>query len=111
MEIKENEKSRILIVDDDPLNVKVLKNILECEGYVTDSASDGLKAIKKAKSGNFRLILLDIIMPHIDGFEVCKRLKQSSPTKDIPIIFITAKDDKKNKIKGYFTMRVGDIKY
>jgi PleD family two-component response regulator len=75
--------SRILIVDDTLKNIQLLGTILKNEGYNINVAQDGLKALKMVEAANPDLILLDIMMPELDGFETCKRLKTSEKNKDI----------------------------
>lgn len=89
--------SRILIVDDEPLLVKGLKYSLEQDGYVTDSASDGREALNKYENQKYDLIILDLMLPEIDGLEVCQRIREKS---DTPIIMLTAKGEDMNKILG-----------
>jgi two-component system cell cycle response regulator len=91
---------RILIVDDEPFNIKLLRAILSTEPYQTVSASCGEEALEKVAQEPPELILLDIMMPGLDGFEVTKRLKSDPITRDIPIILVTALDGAENKIKG-----------
>ncbi len=81
---------RILIVDDTLKNIQVLGTILRKEEYQINVAQNGLQAIKMAETVIPDLILLDVMMPELDGFETCKRLKTASDTKDIPVIFLTA---------------------
>ena len=88
-----NSKHQVLIVDDEPLNVKLLASILSVDGYDIISAFNGEQALEKVIETCPDLILLDIMMPGIDGFEVTRRLKKSFDTKDIPIILITAFDN------------------
>ena len=89
---------RILIVDDEPLIVKGLKYSLEQDGYETDSAADGEEAMAKFATGRFDLILLDVMLPKMDGIEVCQRVREKS---DIPIIMLTAKGEDMDKILGF----------
>ncbi len=96
-----DQVSKILIVDDVQLNLDLMKEILSEKGYLIATAINGKSAIAKAKAHKFDLILLDVILPDIDGFEVCSHLKSSSQTQDIPIIFLTAKKEKDNIIKGF----------
>ncbi|MCB0209901.1 MAG: hybrid sensor histidine kinase/response regulator [Anaerolineae bacterium] len=91
----------ILIVDDNPTNLKVLFNYLKQTGFRTLIAKSGLAAIQQVERLPPDLILLDVMMPGIDGFETCRRLKGNALTKDIPIIFITALGDTANKVKGF----------
>lgn len=96
-----SEKQRILIVDDIPFNLKLLNNLLK-DNYSVSVATDGNKAISPANSTNKPdLILLDIIMPEMDGYEVCKRLKLDPETDYIPIIFITVKDEIIDETLGF----------
>ncbi len=91
----------ILIVDDETANLKLLKDLLSREGYEVRPADRPQLAINSALAKPPALILLDVRMPEMDGFEVCKRLKQDSRTGDIPIIFISALQDVKDKIRGF----------
>jgi two-component system cell cycle response regulator len=91
---------KILIVDDEPFNIKLLRAILSTEPYQTVSASCGEEALEKVGQEPPELILLDVMMPGLDGFEVTKRLKSDPSTRDIPIILVTALDGAENKIKG-----------
>ena len=88
---------KILLVDDEPLILKGLKYSLEQDGYQTDSAMDGEDALKKFFSGEFDLILLDVMLPGLDGIEVCQRIRERS---NVPIIMLTAKGDEVDKILG-----------
>ena len=88
---------RILLVDDEPLILKGLKYTLEQEGYETDSAMDGEEALLKFETGAFDLILLDVMLPKMDGIAVCQRIRERS---DIPIIMLTAKGEDMDKILG-----------
>ena len=81
---------RILLVDDEPLIVKGLKYTLEQEGFETDSAADGEEALTKFFSGHFDFILLDVMLPKIDGITVCQRIREHS---NVPIIMLTAKGE------------------
>ncbi|NET15503.1 MAG: response regulator, partial [Okeania sp. SIO1H6] len=91
----------ILIIDDIPENLDVLSETLSVVGYDVAIATNGKRAFKQLERKLPDLILLDITMPDIDGFEICKKLKSHHTTCNIPIIFITALADTKNKIKGF----------
>ncbi len=91
---------KILIVDDRFEVVELVKVTLEGEGYQTIDASDGREALEKIGKEKPDLILLDIIMPKMDGFEVLRNLKDDSNTKDIPVIMLTAKGQKVDRQKG-----------
>ena len=88
---------RILIVDDEPLIVKGLKYSLEQDSYETDSAADGEEALNKFFAGHYDLVLLDVMLPKIDGIEVCQRIRERS---NVSIIMLTAKGDDMDKILG-----------
>jgi signal transduction histidine kinase len=95
------QSSKILIVDDMPENVSVLFEFLTKQSFNVFVAENGKRALQVVKMTKIQLILLDILMPEMDGFETCKRLKAEPETKDIPIIFITALSDTVNKVKGF----------
>ena len=95
-----SEKPKILIVDDVPVNLKVLKTIL-IESYDIFVTTDGAKALQLAHDNPPDLILLDIMMPNMDGFEVCKQLKEQPNTLDIPVIFITAMSEVGDEVQGF----------
>ncbi|MDP1897757.1 MAG: response regulator, partial [Sulfurimicrobium sp.] len=84
-----DERPRILIVDDERININLLNALLKTD-YKIMVATNGEQALKAAITGKPELILLDIVMPGIDGYEVCRRLKATAATQSIPIIFITA---------------------
>jgi DNA-binding response OmpR family regulator len=88
---------KILIVDDEPLLVKGLKYGLEQDGYSTEAAYDGKKALELQEKEKFDLIILDLMLPEIDGLEVCQKIREKS---DVPIIMLTAKGEDMNKILG-----------
>jgi CheY-like chemotaxis protein len=96
-----NETCRILIVDDVPQNIQEIASILQNKGYQMAFAQDGKTALEKVSKVNFDLILLDIMMPGMDGFEVARILKQSPDTKDIPIIILTAKTQIEEILEGF----------
>jgi putative two-component system response regulator len=98
--MKALEDCKILLVDDTKLNIDILVHALK-NNYHLGIASSGQKAIDYIKSNEVDLILMDIIMPGMDGFEVCKRLKADTTTRDIPIIFISAMDDLGHKTTGF----------
>jgi CheY-like chemotaxis protein len=87
----QNGHKQVLVVDDDPLIVKMLSEPLEREGYKVCVASNGLEALKKVKENQPDLILLDILMPLMDGFKVTRLLKFDKRYKDIPIIVLTSR--------------------
>ncbi|KPU27884.1 PhoP family transcriptional regulator [Caloranaerobacter sp. TR13] len=89
--------NHILIVDDEPLMVKGLKYSLEQDGYKIDTAYDGNEALRKALDSSYDLIILDLMLPGIDGLEVCQKIREKS---QVPIIMLTAKGEDINKILG-----------
>src|SRR5690625_3735373 len=91
-------KSKVLIVDDEAPIVTLLTFNIEKAGFATDVAYDGLEAIRKAKKNDYDLIILDIMLPKMDGMEVCKHLRQNKI--ETPILMLTAKDDELDKILG-----------
>ena len=93
--------SKILIVDDVPANLNVLCQALETEGYKIVAAPSGTVALQIAHRTQPDLILLDVMMPEMDGFETCRRLKADASTAGIPVIFITAKDEMSSIVKGF----------
>lgn len=102
------ENSVILIVDDTPTNLEVLFDFLDNSGFTVLIAEDGMSAIERAEYAPPDLILLDVLMPGIDGFETCRRLKAKESTKDIPIIFMTALSETVNKVTG---LNLGAVDY
>lgn len=83
---------KILIVDDDPGIIKLLQNILGSKGHDVVTAKDGLEAMVQVKEHQPDLIVLDIVMPELNGYDVCRTLKFDSPYKDTPIILLTTRD-------------------
>jgi len=99
--LKANEKMpRILCVDDEPANLRVLEALLLSNGYQVAKAANGQEAVSILITDNIDLILLDVMMPKIDGFELCKRIKENGRLRIIPIIMITALTSKQDRIKG-----------
>ncbi len=82
---------RILVVDDDESILGLERTILEQKGFQVTTASDGRRALEVVAGQAFDLVLLDVMMPDTDGFEVCRRLKQDPRTRPIPVVFLTAK--------------------
>ncbi|MFQ5640729.1 MAG: response regulator, partial [bacterium] len=101
-------KDAILIVDDTPTNLDVLVNCLTESDFEVFVATDGQKALERVKLAKPDLIVLDVMMPGMDGFETCRRLKQDKDTKDIPVIFMTSLTDTVDKVKGF---EVGAVDY
>ena len=91
----------ILVVDDTPANLRLLSNLLTQQGYRVRPASDGTLALKSVAARNPELILLDVNMPDMDGYEVCRRLKADEKSSRIPVIFISAFGDTRQKVTGF----------
>lgn len=89
---------RILVVDDEKLLVKGVKFNLENEGYEVECAYDGASAVELARDGRFDLIILDVMMPEVDGLEACMRIREFS---NVPIIMLTAKSEDADKLMGF----------
>ncbi len=97
----EVKKSRIVIVDDTPKNIQIIGTILRDKGYLISVAQSGEQALNIIAKAPPDLILLDIVMPGMDGYETCRRIKSAPETKDIPVIFLTALTDTLEKVKGF----------
>lgn len=104
----QHSKDIVLIVDDNPTNLGVLSDVLDRAGWDVSVAKSGLKALDRIQFVHPDLILLDVMMPGIDGFETCQRLKADSKTQHIPIIFMTALSDVSDKVKG---LELGAVDY
>jgi two-component system, sensor histidine kinase and response regulator len=98
----------ILVVDDQPINVQLLKRKLEREGLRVTTAYNGVEALELVRQSKPELILLDVMMPDMDGIEVCQRLQANEETRGIPVIFITARATKESKLEG---LGVGAVDY
>jgi diguanylate cyclase (GGDEF)-like protein len=94
--MKSNQQINILVVDDNEFNIDVIVGFLEGYGYVLYKAFNGVEALELVRQHSFDMILLDVNMPEMNGFEVCKILKSNLETKDIPIIFLTALNDRES---------------
>ncbi|RRJ94620.1 hybrid sensor histidine kinase/response regulator [Opitutaceae bacterium TAV4] len=99
---------RILVVDDEPLNVAILKRALQRAGLTVAAAHNGPDALALVASHRPDLILLDVMMPHMDGLEICRRLQANDDTRSIPVIFITGHTSKQDKLHG---LGVGAVDY
>lgn len=95
------DKGRILAVDDTPASLKLLTELLKAEGYDVRAAISGELALHAAVSDPPELVLLDIRMPGLDGFEVCRRLKADAATREVPVIFVSAASETEEKVKGF----------
>ena len=95
-----NKSPCILLVDDEPANLILLEELLHLKGYATVSAVSGNEALSIAQTDRPDLILLDIMMPDLDGFDVCNRLRKDPTLQTVPVIFLTALDDDTSRLKG-----------
>lgn len=93
----ENTPARILIVDDEPSITEFVSYAMQKEGYLTEIASDGEEALRKIEQQHFDLFILDIMLPAIDGYELCRRIRAKMST---PILFLSARDTELNKVVG-----------
>ncbi len=93
-------QARILIVDDDPHTLEILRRWLNREGYATVSAEDGPSCLKALTGDPIDVIVLDVMMPGMDGLEVCERLQANDAWRQIPVILLTAKDDMETRSRG-----------
>ena len=94
------EEKRILIADDDPVILRLIQVNLELEGYEVITANNGEEAVAQAKAEKPDLVILDIMMPRLDGYQACEQLKSWDDTKDIPVIFLSAKAQQGDIEKG-----------
>jgi two-component system response regulator ResD len=92
------ENNRILVVDDEERIRRLLRMYLEKEGYAIDEAEDGETALRKATASDYSIILLDVMLPGMDGVEVCSRLRQVKAT---PVLMLTAKGEEANRVQGF----------
>jgi len=100
MATKKNGKTKILIIDDDADILDITRAFLEAKGYAVAQARTGKEALKKVKVSKPNLILLDVMMPKMDGFWLCRVLKSDPKLKSIPVIFLTAVDDAQSRMEG-----------
>ncbi len=108
MDTKEISKGTLLIVDDVPNNLKMLFTYLREHDFKVRVAQDGEDALEQLQYARPDLILLDVMMPNMDGFEVCRRLKSNAETKDVPVIFMTALTETVDKVQGF---QIGAVDY
>jgi adenylate cyclase len=93
--------SRILVIEDEPANIQTLSTVLKERGYQINIATNGRQGLEILERIRPDLILLDVMMPEMDGFETCRRIKASTPWREIPIIFLTAKTDTADIVRGF----------
>ncbi|MCX7711392.1 MAG: diguanylate cyclase [Clostridia bacterium] len=97
----ENSNIKILIVDDEKINVQVLTNQLTIQHYRTETASNGIEALEKIRENDYDLVLLDIMMPKMSGYEVCKILREKYSAFDLPVLLLTAKNQPQDIVVGF----------
>jgi PleD family two-component response regulator len=102
------KKDSVLVIDDTPPNLHLLISMLTRKGYEVSGVSDGLTALSTVQTEMPDLVLLDINMPNINGFQVCEQLKSIDSTRDIPVIFISARDEVLDKVQAF---AVGGVDY
>ncbi|MCB1190118.1 MAG: response regulator [Leptospiraceae bacterium] len=93
---------KVLIVDDEPINLQVINNYLAINEYHATQASNGFDALELLKKQKFDLIILDIMMPRMSGYEVCQKIREEYPIHELPIIILTAKDQTTDLVQGYY---------
>ena len=91
---------RILVVDDDEMVLMALDELLKPEGFEVQTVSSGMEAIKELDKKGYDLIMLDVIMPEMDGFSLCKRIRGIEKYKETPIVFLTAKSREEDRLRG-----------
>lgn len=96
----EHHKGRILVVDDDPHAVEILTRMLQREGYQCVGVHSGPEALNALRQQPFDVILLDVMMPEMDGLQVCERLRQDDELMQIPVMLLTARDDLETRAQG-----------
>ncbi|HLB13955.1 MAG TPA: response regulator, partial [Burkholderiales bacterium] len=93
--------ARILVVDDTPTNVKLLADLLSVNGFDVVTAGSGAEGLERAGADAPDLVLLDVMMPDVDGFAVCEQLKANAATRDVPVIFLTALQETLDKVRAF----------
>ena len=102
--------ARILVVDDNPLNLRMLADWLASEHYVVSTAADGFEALEKITADRPDIVLLDVVMPELNGFEVCRRIKADPTMADIPVIMVTALSHVDDLVRGFESDREDMLK-
>ena len=95
-----NDPARILVVDDTPSNVKLLADILSAKGYAVVTAVNGAEALARTERDTPDLVLLDVMMPGMSGYDVCRKLRDNPATAMLPVIMVTALDPGQERVKG-----------
>lgn len=100
-EMPENAPPRVLIVDDDPVILRLLQVNFRLEGYAVETASRGDDALEKALKIEPDLVILDVMMPALDGWEVCRRMHDTEGLRDVPVILLSARAQDEDRERGY----------
>jgi adenylate cyclase len=95
-----SEPGRVLVVDDTPVNLKLLADLLAAKGYVVVTATSGPEALAKIDAGTADLVLLDVMMPGMSGYEVCRKIRANPATAMLPVVMVTALDPAQERVKG-----------
>ena len=98
--MEKTQAGRVLVVDDNPHAIDIVYRLLEREGFTVLRAQSGPEALAITKAEEVDVILLDVMMRGMDGFEVCTELRRDERTRDIPVILLTAKDDRETRVQG-----------
>jgi DNA-binding response OmpR family regulator len=98
--MEKTQAGRVLVVDDNPHAIDIVYRLLEREGFTVLRAQSGPEALAITKAEEVDVILLDVMMPGMDGFEVCTELRRDARTREIPVILLTAKDDMETRVQG-----------
>jgi DNA-binding response OmpR family regulator len=98
---REGSRPRILLVDDDPVIVRLLQINFRLEGYDVETASRGEEALERVRANKPDVVVLDVMMPAIDGWEVCRQLKETPSVKHVPVIFLSARAQDEDRQRGY----------
>src|SRR5271166_3887256 len=93
--------ARVLVVDDSPVNVEVLTAMLKYQDYVVSTAADGFEALERIEAEKPDIVLLNVMMPRLDGFETCRRIKADPVTAHIPVVMITGLSDVADRVRGF----------
>ncbi len=106
--MREDKKGRVLVVDDNPKNIQVIANLLNDNNYIVEVALGGFEALKWCKNESFDLVILDIMMPEVDGFEACRQIREIPSYDIVSIIFLSAKNDVESVATG---LKIGGQDY
>ena len=99
----------MLLVDDDPVIVRLLEVNFRLEGFEVDTATSGIEAVEKARADRPDLVLLDVMMPGVDGWEACRRLREAPGLADVPVVFLSARAQEDDVARGYALGVVGYV--